>query len=244
MSDQHLDPVVAATYDGRVNERFDPAILGATVDRLAELAGSGAALEFAIGTGRVALPLVERGVEVHGLELSEPMLARMRAKPDGADIPVTVGDMSSVRAPGVFSLVYLVFNTIGNLTTQDEQVACFRNAAAHLARGGRFVIEVGVPDPPRRDESNPYRPYDVSSDHIGIDEFDDPVGQTFVSHHYRPDDDEGRRVSGRFRYVWPSELDLMAQLAGMALEHRWADWSLTPFTDRSPEHVSVWRRGG
>jgi len=241
VTDQHLDPVVARTYDARVAERFDPVHLGATVARLADLAGDGPALEFAIGTGRVALPLAARGITVHGIELSEPMLAEMRAKPGGDAIPVTVGDMATVRAPGEFSLVYLVFNTIGNLTSQAEQVACFRNAAAHLGPGGRFVIEVGVPDPPRRYEPSPFRPFSMSDDHIGVDEYVDRVGQVFVSHHYRPNDTEGRLVSGRFRYVWPSELDLMAQLAGMQLEHRWADWERAPFVDTSPAHVSVWR---
>ncbi len=244
MTDQHLDPIVARTYDARVVERFDPTVLGATVARLAGLAGDSPALEFAIGTGRVALPLAARGIEVHGIELSIPMLAEMRAKPGGDAIPVTVGDMATVRAPGEFSLVYLVFNTIGNLTSQTAQVACFRNAAAHLGPGGRFLVEVGVPDPPRRCEPSPFRPFAMSDDHIGIDEYVDRVGQVFVSHHYRPNDAEGRRVSGRFRYVWPPELDLMAQLAGMRLEDRWADWERAPFVDTSPAHISVWRVAG
>jgi SAM-dependent methyltransferase len=241
VADQHLDPIVASTYDARVAERFDPALLDATTERLAELAGDGRALEFAIGTGRVALPLAERGIEVHGIELSEPMLAQMRAKPGGDAISVTVGDMASTRVPGEFSLVYLVFNTIGNLTTQAAQVACFRNAAAHLSPGGYFVIEVGVPDPPRRHDPSPFRPFSMTDEHIGIDKFVDPVEQVFVSQHYRPNDAEGARVSGRFRYVWPSELDLMAQLAGMELVHRWAGWDREVFTGSSPSHVSVWQ---
>ncbi len=241
MRDQHLDPIVAATYDRRVAERFDPVLLDATTGRLAELAGDGRALEFAIGTGRVALPLAARGVAVHGLDLSEPMLAEMRAKPGGDAIPVVVGDMTTTRLPGEFSLVYLVFNTIGNLTTQAAQVACFRNAAAHLGPGGHFVIEVGVPDPPSRHEPSPFRPFSITDDHIGIDEFVDPVEQVFVSHHYRPNDPDGGRVSGRFRYVWPSELDLMARLAGMELAHRWAGWDREVFTGSSPGHVSVWQ---
>lgn len=244
MPDQHLDPIVAATYDCRVAERFDQELLDATTERLAELADGGRALEFAIGTGRVALPLAARGVDVHGIELSEPMLAEMRAKPVGDTIPVAVGDMTTTRVPGEFSLVYLVFNTIGNLTTQAAQVACFRNAADHLGRGGHFVIEVGVPDPPSRHEPSRFRPFSMSDEHIGIDEFVDPVGQVFVSHHYRPDDPDGARISGRFRYVWPSELDLMAQLAGMELVHRWAGWNREVFTDSSPSHVSVWRVAG
>ena len=242
MPDQHLDPVVAANYDARVTERFDPSLLEATTERLAELAGTGRALEFAIGTGRVALPLSTRGVEVHGIELSEPMLAELRSKPGGGSIPVAIGDMTTTRVPGTFSLVYLVFNTIGNLTTQAAQVACFRNAAAHLQPGGHFVIEVAVPDPPRRDDPIPFRPFSVTDDYIGIDEYADLVDQIMVSHHYRPNDDVGARLSGRFRYVWPSELDLMAQLAGMTLAHRWADWQRSPFTGSSPDHISVWRR--
>lgn len=241
MPDQHLDPIVAATYDDRVADRFDPKLLDATSELLAELAGDGRALEFAIGTGRVALPLAARGVDVHGIELSEPMSAEMRAKPGGDAIPVTIGDMTTTRLPGEFSLVYLVFNTIGNLTTQAAQVACFRNAAAHLSPGGHFVIEVGVPDPPRRHEPSRFRPFSMGDEHIGIDEFVDPVEQVFVSHHYWPNDAGSARVSGRFRYVWPSELDLMAQLAGMELVHRWADWNREAFTGASPSHVSVWR---
>lgn len=241
MPDQHLDPVVASTYDARVADHFDPDLLAATAARLAELAGGGRALEFAIGTGRVALPLAERGVEVHGIELSEPMLAEMRVKPGGDTIPVAIGDMTSARVPGEFSLVYLVFNTIGNLTTQAGQVACFQNAADHLAPGGRFVIEVGVPDPPRRHEPSPFRPFSMTDEHIGVDEYIDPVEQVFISHHYRPNDAEGARVSGRFRYVWPSELDLMAQLAGMRLVDRWAGWNRETFNGASPSHVSVWQ---
>lgn len=240
--DQHLDPDVAANYDERHAERFDAALLATTSGRLAELAAGGRALEFAIGTGRVALPLAQRGVEVHGIELSEPMLAELRAKPGGEGIPVAIGDMATTRLDGEFALAYLVFNTIGNLTTQAEQVACFHNAAAHLGPGGRFVVEVGVPDPPRRHDPSRFRPFDVSDDHIGIDEYPDDARQVLISHHYRPNADVARRVSGVFRYVWPCELDLMAQLAGMGLEHRWADWDGTPFTDRSPAHVSVWRR--
>ncbi|MEO6652198.1 MAG: class I SAM-dependent methyltransferase [Ilumatobacteraceae bacterium] len=241
MPDQHLDPAVAATYDQRVAERFDPAVLGATVDRLAEFAAHGRALEFAIGTGRVALPLAARGVEVHGIELSEPMLRQLRGKPEGDAIQVTTGDMTHALAPGRFSLVYLVFNTIGNLTSQAEQVACFRNAARHLVPGGRFVIEVGVPDPPSRHDPNRFEVFDVSDSHVGVDEYPDGTDQVLVSHHVHPGADQAPRISGRFRYVWPSELDLMAQLAGMALEHRWGDWDRSPFTNRSPAHVSVWR---
>lgn len=242
MPDQHLDPIVAANYDRRHAERFEPAVLEPTLNLLAELSAGGRVLEFAIGTGRVALPLASRGVDVSGIELSEPMLAEMRTKPGGADIPVVVGDMTSTRVEGSFSLVYLVYNTIGNLVTQDAQIACFLNAAGHLAVGGHFLVEVGVPDPPRRDESSPFRPFDFTDDHIGVDEYLERNDQVFLSHHYRPNEPERRRVTGEFRYVWPSELDLMARLAGMTLADRWADWDRTPFTSRSTSHVSVWRR--
>lgn len=241
LRDQHLDPDVARLYDDRHAERFERAELAATVDLLAGLAEAGPALEFAIGTGRVALPLAARGVEVRGLDLSEPMVEQLRAKPGGAEIDVAIGDMTTTRVPGSFALVYLVFNTIGNVASQSGQVACFRNAAAHLAPGGRFVIEVGVPDPPSRDDPSRFRTFAFSDDHIGVDEYLDRVDQVFISHHYRPNADARRRVSGHFRWVWPSELDLMAQLAGMTLEHRWADWERTPFTSTSPSHVSVWR---
>lgn len=242
MADPHLDPDIARTYDESSGSRFDADVLGPTVNRLVELAGGGRALEFAVGTGRVALPLAAAGVEVHGIDLSEPMVSELRAKPDGDLIPVTIGDMSATRVPGEFALVYLVYNTIINLTTQAGQVACFRNAAGHLDPGGRFVIEVFVPDPPRRDEPGRYWPFDVSDDHVGIDEHVDRVDQIVISHHVWPNRETKRRVSGRFRYVWPSELDLMAQLAGLELEHRWADWDRTPFVDTSPAHVSVWRK--
>lgn len=242
MPDQHLDPIVAANYDRRHADRFDPADVEPTVDQLVKLARGGRAFEFAIGTGRVALPLAARGVDVQGIELSEPMLAQLRAKPGGADIPVIVGDMTSTRVDGTFELVYLVYNTIGNLITQEAQVACFRNAAQHLEAGGHFVVEVGVPDPPRRDEPSPFRTFDFTDDHIGVDEYLDRDDQVFLSHHYRPNETERKRVTGEFRYVWPSELDLMARLAGMTLADRWEDWNDTPFTNRSPGHVSVWRR--
>ena len=241
--DQHLDPDVARVYDDRSDApQSDPAVIAATVDCLADLADGGRAVEFAIGTGRVALPLAAAGVEVHGIELSEPMLEQMRRKPGGTDIPVTVGDMTSTSVGTGFSLAYLVYNTISNVQTQAGQVACFRNAAAHLRPGGRFVIELLVPDPPRRDDPERYRPFHVGDDHVGIDEYVDRTHQTQISHHVWPNRSVKRRVSGRFRYVWPSELDLMAQLAGMELEHRWADWNRSEFTDTSSSHVSVWRR--
>jgi SAM-dependent methyltransferase len=240
-SDPHLDPDVARTYDQSSDPKFDADVIGPTVDRIVELAAGGHVLEFAIGTGRIALPVAAAGVDVHGIDFSEPMVAQLRAKPGGEHIPVTIGDMASTRLSGDFSLVYLVYNSIINLTTQADQVACFRNAAAHLAAGGRFVIELLVPDPPRRTDHERFRPFDVSDEHVGIDEYLDRTAQILVSHHMYPNRDAKRTVAGRFRYVWPSELDLMAQLAGMELEHRWADWDRSEFTDTSESHVSVWR---
>jgi SAM-dependent methyltransferase len=220
---------------------FAPEVLDPTVDRLVELAGSGRALEFAIGTGRVALPLAARGVEVHGLELSNAMVQQLRAKPGGDAIPVTIGDMSVAQAGGPFALAYLVFNTIGNLTTQEAQVACFQNAAAHLVPGGRFVIEVGVPEIRRLAPGERYVVFDASPTHWGIDEYD-VLNQGLVSHHFELVEGQWRLGSTPFRYVWPSELDLMAQLAGMRLVSRHADWMGTPFDADSPAHVSVWQK--
>ncbi|MFC5177554.1 class I SAM-dependent DNA methyltransferase [Nocardioides taihuensis] len=233
----------AERYDEAVPEMFAPEVLRPTVDLLADLAGDGAALELAIGTGRVAVPLAERGVPVSGIELSAPMVARLREKVGEATIPVAVGDMAATRVGGAggFALVYLVFNTIGNLRTQDEQVATFANAALHLAPGGRFVIEVEVPPLRRFPPGQTAVPFDVSDRHVGFDTFD-LATQDAVSHHYtREADGRMRYGAHHFRYVWPSELDLMARLAGMELEARYADWHRAPFTGDSEQHVSVWR---
>ncbi|MEQ8860081.1 MAG: class I SAM-dependent methyltransferase [Pseudomonadales bacterium] len=230
---------VAASYDAD-SGMADAASVDPVVDTLLELAGTGRLLEFAIGTGRIALPLAARGATVHGIELSRAMLARFAEKPGSADIEVTVGDMASTRVAGTFAVVYLVFNTIMNLTTQAAQVDCFRNAAAHLQPGGRFVVEVMVPQLQRLPPGETFVPFHVSDDHWGIDEYD-LVGQGLVSHHLRLGNDRRERFSLPTRYVWPAELDLMAQLAGMHLEARWADWRRRPFTDTSPSHVSVWR---
>lgn len=233
---------VARHYDTDAAALFAPEVLDRTVDVLAELAGDGPALEFAVGTGRVALPLSRR-VRVVGLEYSPDMLAELVAKPGADAVEVHQGDMAQLRVPGRFSLVYLVFNTINNLTTQDEQVACFANAAAHLAPGGRFVVEVGVPALQRLPFGERFVPFDVSEGHVGVDEYD-LVEQGLVSHHLTVDPDgRVRRGSPRFRYVWPAELDLMARLAGLVREHRWADWDRAPFTATSRSHVSVWRKG-
>ncbi|MGZ6952865.1 MAG: class I SAM-dependent DNA methyltransferase [Acidimicrobiia bacterium] len=223
---------------------FGPDILGQTVDLLADLAGDGAALEFAVGTGRVALPLAARGVPVSGIELSTAMAEQLRAKDDAHRVPVTIGDMATTRVEGRFQLVYLVFNTIGNLTTQDQQVACFANAAAHLEPGGTFVIEVGVPRlrllPPGEDA----QVFSHAPGYVGYDRYTDLVAQQATSHHFVADGSGVRELTTPFRYVWPSELDLMARLAGLVLRDRWAGWDRSPFTDESTSHVSVWEKPG
>ena len=241
MPEDHYGEDVAATYDEDVAEMYDDAVLESTVDLLAGLAGVGAALELGIGTGRVALPLQERGIEVHGIELSPPMVEQLRAKAGGDRIPVTVGDFATAHAGEEFALVYLVFNTIMNLTTQDEQVACFRNAARHLTPGGYFVVEVMVPDLQRLPFGETFRPFSVTDKHLGFDEYD-VVSQRLVSHHYTWRDGVLDVDAAPFRYVWPAELDLMAQLAGMTLRERWENWRREPFTSTSPQHVSVWQR--
>jgi SAM-dependent methyltransferase len=237
----YFDDDVAATYDDDTDVRFSEPHLALESGFLAELAGAGGrALELAIGTGRVALPLAARGVEVHGIDLSEAMAARLRAKPGGDAIPVAVGDFTSTRVAGEFDLVYLVFNTIGNVTTQDAQVATFENAARHLRKGGCFVVETGVPGVLGAQEGSRYRVFHHGDDHHGIDEYD-PVTQEMWSHHYtRQADGSFRRNSVPFRYAWPAELDLMARIAGLRLRERWAWWDRTPYTAESEGHVSVW----
>jgi SAM-dependent methyltransferase len=235
MPEDYFGEDVAARYDEGSADMFDPAVLGPTVDFLAGLAGEGAALELGIGTGRVALRLSERGVPVHGIDLSEAMVARLRAKPGAEQIGVTIGDFATTRVDGRFSLVYLVFNTIGNLTTQDEQVACFENAARHLDPGGCFVIELGFGG---RDA---LEVFDLSDTHVGIDERD-AATQRLVSHHFSLVDGRWERLSIPFRSVGPGELDLMARLAGMTLRERWGGWKREPFTSESTKHVSVWEK--
>jgi SAM-dependent methyltransferase len=235
-----FDERIAATYDDGSDGMFDPAVVESTVAFLAELAGDGAALELGIGTGRIALPLSERGVRVHGIDLSPQMVARLRAKPGGNLIPVTIGDFATTTVEGgPFRLAYLVFNTIENLTTQDEQVACFRNAAAHLEPGGCFVIEVEIPALRRLPPGETVRPFSVGPTRLGFDEYD-VANQGLISHHYRVEDGRFEAFSAPFRYVWPAELDLMARLAGMTRRERWSDWTRAPFTSESPKHISVW----
>jgi SAM-dependent methyltransferase len=230
---------VAARYDEGVASMFDPAVVEPVVDVLAELAGDGDALEFAIGTGRIALPLSARGVRVVGIDNSPEMVARLRAKPGAESIEVTMGDYSSTRVDGEFAVVYVVFNTICNLVTQDAQVAAFENAAAHLRAGGVFVVETGVPalqDLPRGQTIVPFR---ADAGGLGFDVYD-VVTQNFSSQHYRFEDGRVEAEPYEFRYAWPAELDLMARIAGMRLRHRWANWQRETFTAESGSHVSVW----
>jgi SAM-dependent methyltransferase len=241
--DGYFDERVAARYDqsGEIAGMFDPAVVDPVVDLLVELAAGGRALELGIGTGRIALPLAQRGVRVHGIELSHAMAARLRAKPGADEIGVTIGDFATTTVDGTFSVAYLVFNTIMNLTTQAGQVACFRNVAAHLAPGGCFVIEVGVPDLQRLPPGETVRPFHVSETRWGFDEYD-VANQGLISHHLELVDGRAERNSVPFRYAWPAELDLMAQLAGMSLRDRWAGWKREPFTSDSRKHVSVWEK--
>jgi SAM-dependent methyltransferase len=239
--DGYFDESVAARYEENAADRFDAAVLGPTVDLLAGLAGDGRALEFGIGTGRVAVPLVQRGVPVSGIDLSRAMVAKLREKPEGESIDVTIGDIATTRVDGSFSLVYVVFNTFENLTTQEAQVACFQNAAAHLRPGGSFVIELAVPGLRRLPPGETYQVFSGSDDYWGIDEYD-VANQGLISHHLQIVDGKLERDSMPFRYVWPSELDLMATLAGLRLQERFGGWRGEPFTGESEEHVSVWEK--
>jgi SAM-dependent methyltransferase len=239
--DGYFGEDVAATYDGSEEGMFAPAAIGPAVDLLARLAGGGRALELGIGTGRIALPLAGRGVPVHGIDLSRAMVARLRAKPGGGAIGVSIGDFATTRVDGTFSVAYLVFNTIMNLTTQDAQVACFANAAAHLAPGGCFVIEVGVPELRKLPPGQDVVPFQVSPSHWAYDWYDTAT-QAMSSNYVTVEHGRGRFRSIPFRYVWPAELDLMARLAGMRLRDRWASWTGEPFTSESSQHVSVWEK--
>ncbi len=239
--DGYFDERIAARYDGSAAAMFASEVVDPTVDFLAEAAGGGRALELGIGTGRVALPLAQCGVPVHGIELSKAMVARLREKPGGEDIGVTIGDFATTSVHGSFSLAYLVFNTIMNLTTQAAQVACFCNVAAHLEPGGSFVIEVGVPGLQRLPPGETIRAFHVSETRWGFDQYD-VANQGLTSHHFEIVDGTAERFAAPFRYVWPSELDLMAQLAGLKLRERWGGWKRKPFTSESSKHVSVWEK--
>jgi SAM-dependent methyltransferase len=243
MPEDHFGEDVASRYDESDEPEFDPAVIAQTVDFLAGFATNGRALEFAIGTGRIALPLAERGVDVHGIDLSTAMVARLRAKPGGARLPVHIGDFSTTVVDGEFSLVYLVYNTIENVTTQAGQVAAFRNAARHLAPGGAFVIECLMPELRRLPEGATAVVFDIGERHWGIDEYD-VANQGLVSHHFNVVDGNVEYGAWPFRYVWPAELDLMAELAGLRLRERWGGWKREPFTSDSRKHISVWEKPG
>ncbi|MFE3265071.1 MULTISPECIES: class I SAM-dependent DNA methyltransferase [unclassified Streptomyces] len=239
--DGYFGESIAAGYDESAADMFRPDAVDPAVDLLADLAAGGRALEFGIGTGRIALPLARRGVPVHGIDMSRAMVARLRAKPGGDAVGVTIGDFATSKVPGTFAVAYLVFNTINNLTTQDAQVACFRNAAAHLDPGGRFVVEVGVPDLRRLPPGQNAVPFHISSTRWAFDTFD-VATQAMSSHYVTIVDGRAEHQSLPFRYVWPSELDLMARLAGLRLSARWEGWARTPFTGESTRHVSVWEK--
>ena len=235
------DVDAAQRYDTPGTDMFAADVLEPTVNRLAALAGDGRALEFAIGTGRVAIPLVERGVPVTGIELSRPMIDQLRTKADDATIPVIAGDMATTVVPGTYMLVYLVFNTISNLLTQAEQVECFRNAARHLTPGGRFVIELWVPELRKLPPGSQATVWHSEPGYIGLDTYD-VLNQQVVSHHFRFDESrQAQLFRSPHRYIWPAELDLMAQVAGFELESRHADWDGSDFTAESRSHVSVYR---
>ena len=233
---------IAQNYDESAADMFEPAKVDPVVDFIADLAFDRTALEFGIGTGRIAVPLAERGIRVHGIDLSEAMVGRLQAKPGAEQIGVTIGDFATTPVDELFSVAYLVFNTIMNLTTQEEQVACFQNAAAHLKPAGCFVIEVGVPDLQRLPPGETIRAFTVSDSRLGFDEYD-IAAQGLISHHYWIADGKVEVFAPPFRYVWPAELDLMARLAGMSLRERWGGWKHEPFTSESTSHVSVWQRG-
>jgi len=239
MPETHFDDWVASRYERLWPELFDPAVVDPAVDFLADLVAAGSALELGIGTGRIAVPLSRRGVAVHGIDLSPAMLAQLQAQLDGDTISVTIGDFASVTVGRTFRLAYLLRNTITNLTTQDEQINCFRNVAAHLEPGGLFVIENYIPALQQIPSGDTIRVFTRTSTHLGFEEYD-VAAQIAISHHYWVIDGEFKTFSSPHRYLWPAELDLMARLAGMTLRERWTDWHRTPFTSQSRNHISVW----
>jgi SAM-dependent methyltransferase len=241
MPENLFDGWVAEGYDAASGDMYAPEVLVPAVSFLADAAGAGPALELGIGTGRVAVPLSRRGVQVHGIDLSPAMVAQLQSKPGGDAIGVTIGDLATTTVPGRFTLVYLVYNTISNLTTQHEQVECFHNAAAHLEPGGRFVIELWMPELQRLPPGETVRPFEVSPTRLDFDEID-VANQRGVSRHYFIHGDRVAVFSIPYRYVWPAELDLMARLAGLTLRERWNDWDRSPFTSESRKHISVWEK--
>ena len=243
MPETHFDEWIAERYETLWPELFDPAVVDPAVDFLADLAGAGPALELGIGTGRLAFPLTRQGVRVHGIELSPAMVARLQAHQGASDIGVTIGDFATVNVGGTFTLAYLVRNTITNLTTQDEQVECFRNVAAHLAPGGCFVIENYVPELRRLPPGETIHVMAATPSHVGFEEYN-VATQIAHSHHHWVIEGQLATFSSPHRYVWPSELDLMAELAGMTLRERWSNWHREPFTSESRNHTSVWEKPG
>ncbi|MGW1958417.1 class I SAM-dependent DNA methyltransferase [Streptomyces sp. NPDC001920] len=241
LDDGYFGEDIAADYDESAADMFRPEAVDPAVDLLAELAGDGPALELGVGTGRIALPLAARGVPVHGIDMSRAMVDRLRAKPGGEAVDVTIGDFATTRVAGEFALVYLVFNTINNLTTQDAQVDCFRTAAAHLRPGGRFVVEVGVPELRKLPAGQTAVPFHISDTRWAFDTYD-VATQAMSSNYVTIVDGRAEHWSVPFRYVWPAELDLMARLAGLRLRDRWQDWTREPFTSESGKHVSVWEK--
>jgi len=237
----YFDERIAKSYEAKWPNLYEPALIEPVVDILAELAGAGAALEFGVGTGRIALPLSRRGVRVAGIELSPAMVAEMEGRPGASDVQVAIGDFTNTRVAGSFRLVYLIRNTITNLTTQDEQVECFQNAAAHLEPGGCFLIEVYIPELQRLPPGETVHPFIVTPTHLGFEEYD-VATQIAYSHHYWITDGHVETLSTPHRYVWPAELDLMARLAGMRLRDRWSGWERQPFSKESRSHVSVWEK--
>jgi SAM-dependent methyltransferase len=241
MAETGFDEWIAERYETLWPELFDPAVIDPAVDLLVELAGGGSALEFGVGTGRIALPLSRRGVHVHGIDLSPAMVARLRVQPGGADMGVIVGDFATATVGGLFALVYLLRNTITNLISQDEQVQAFGNAAAHLRPGGCFLIENYVPQLRRLPPGDTTHVFAATADHVGLEEYD-VAAQLAVSRHYWTIEGQLRTFSSTHRYAWPAELDLMARIAGLRLRDRWADWHRTPFTGESRSHISVWEK--
>jgi SAM-dependent methyltransferase len=241
MPENYFDERIATSYRAKWPHLFEPAAIDPVVSFLAELAGPGAALELGIGTGRIAIPLAGRGVPVHGIDLSPDMVAELRAQPGSDGIDVTVGDFATTTVGGPFRLAYLLRNTITNLTTQDEQVACFRNVATQLEPGGCFLIEVYVPELRRLPPGETVHAFAITPDHLGFEEYD-IAAQIAISRHYWVSGGRLETFSAPFRYVWPSELDLMARLAGLRLRERWSDWNRAPFTSESRNHISVWAR--
>jgi len=242
VSDTPFDDWIAQRYERLWPELFGPAVIDPAVDFLAELVDGGAALELGIGTGRIALPLSRRGVAVHGIDMSAAMIAQLRAQPGAAAIGVTIGDFATTTLARTFRLVYLLRNTITNLTTQDHQVECFRNVAAHLAPGGLFVIENYIPELRNLPPGDNVHVFARTPTHLAFEEYD-LAAQVAVSHHYWMIDGELRTFTSPHRYLWPAELDLMARIAGMTLRERWSDWRRTPFTGDSRHHIAVWVKG-